>query len=51
VVLFERWKVLGPFGVLVVALLYAAAFAGSARCCDGEGSTLPAASRSYSRSR
>ena len=26
--LFERWKVLGPFGVLVVALLYAAAFAG-----------------------
>jgi len=26
--LFERWKVLGPFGVLVVALLYAAAFVG-----------------------
>ena len=26
--LVERWKVLGPFGVLVVALLYAAAFAG-----------------------
>jgi len=26
--LLERWKVLGPFGVLVVALLYAAAFAG-----------------------
>src|SRR5690349_10924130 len=26
--LAERWKVLGPFGVLVVALLYAAAFAG-----------------------
>ena len=25
--LVERWKVLGPFGVLVVALLYAAAFA------------------------
>jgi hypothetical protein len=26
--LLERWKVLGPFGILVVALLYAAAFAG-----------------------
>src|SRR5689334_6629915 len=26
--LLERWKVLGPFGVLVVALIYAAAFAG-----------------------
>ena len=26
--LLERWKVLGPFGVLVVALVYAAAFAG-----------------------
>ena len=26
--LLERWKVLGPFGVLVVALVYAVAFAG-----------------------
>jgi hypothetical protein len=26
--LVERWKELGPFGILVVALLYAAAFAG-----------------------
>jgi hypothetical protein len=26
--LLERWKVLGPFGVLVVALIYATAFAG-----------------------
>src|SRR4051794_6544455 len=26
--LLERWKDLGPFGVLVVALIYAAAFAG-----------------------
>jgi hypothetical protein len=41
--LASRWQVLGPAGVLVVALVYAALFAGTARWLDREGFRTAAA--------
>jgi hypothetical protein len=41
--LVSRWQVLGPAGVLVVALVYAVLFAGTARWLDREGFRMAAA--------
>lgn len=41
--LASRWQVLGPAGVLVVALVYAVLFAGTARWLDREGFRVAAA--------